>query len=396
MGTGLNAVTLAMPSAATLGSVAVLRNSAYQETATATDDVVFGQTPANLLVGGYRSVDLALIVVEPFYDIAQGAAPYTLSIESRDAVHLNTPTTTPVTELANNPSALAADLANYNQFYFDVSQPDQTIALSLTWTAGVRGLLFDQNGDSAAEFVDAIDDADTWSTYSGLVRVHLAGRYYFDVYDPAGTPGTTTLGVTSTITELPRSTITTGEATGAIALGPTAETTLIYPPGTTPWQTFDASGTNTGGLAARAVQARRSRYGRLDALTLVGGAIVDPGLDELLVASYPSGGDPVGRVLLDDHVAQYLVRVAALAPTTSPTVSLTFAPRTFTDLGALSARSAPRRQITRSTRAIAPATSCFVVRPRARRRSRCIRRSPARSIRSSSCSTPMNPRPARS
>ena len=332
--TGLNAVTVDVPSSAVLGSVAVLKNGAYQETATETQDPVFGDTPASELVGGYRGVDLSLIVVEPAYDLAPGPVAYTLTVATRDAARSFVGAAA-VTELSNTPSDAPVDLANYNQFLVGTATVDATVGLSITWTHPVRGNLLDENGDLAAEFVDTGDTADTWTTYNGLLRLKTAGMYYFVVYDPAGAPGTTTLDADTTFESLTTGTVASGTPTGQLAFSAFFENTFLYTPSAA-WETYDSTGVNSGGQNVELLDAALA-YGRLDAFSLDGGTIVDPPQNQFLNDNDPEGGGAHGRILLDDHVTAYLAKVTALAPTASPTFSLAFGPRTFTDLGTLGA-----------------------------------------------------------
>ena len=306
MGIGLNAVTVDMPAQAALSSVAVFKNAAYQETATESDDPFLGETPAGLLVGGYKTVDLSTIVVEPAYNIALAPVPYTLSVDVADATSMPIGGVTPVvvTELANQPSQIAADLAHYNQFYFDIhNNPDQTIGISITWTHPVRGQIFDENGDLAVAFVDTSDTADTWTTFSGLARLHDAGRYYFVVYDPAGVPGTSSLGALCMVRTLsPLVLEDISDTSDLAATFPPAtsfentEAVFSYDPGTAPWQTFDSTGDETRAARdAPVLYDAAQAYGRLDALILDGGAIVDPALNELL-AHTCSIREPAARI----------------------------------------------------------------------------------------------------
>ena len=339
MGTGVNDVLLDMPQVQANASVLTLSSSTLKGFADEGTDFFGNPTPAEMLAGGFTASDTPVIVVDDTYNYAITPADYTLTIATSDAQPLSTTGgTVSEPELINDQPQTNADVPLINQFYFDTDAPDQAVGITLTWNHPVEGSLLDGSLNSIATFTGYASGGATWTTYTGLLRIKNPGRYYFFVYDPTGTAGTTTLSATSTITKLTPTAITEGTPTGNTALGTFGSIALTYDAGTTdPWQLFNATGVNTGGEVV-GLYDPTATYGRLDQLTASSGAVASEATP-IFTHQYTTAGGAVGRILLDDMTQTYFVKVNGVAPAANATVNLSFAKRAIIDLGTIAAAS---------------------------------------------------------
>ena len=328
-GSGLADVTLAMPTIEASPSLVILDGNQLRQVAFALGNNGL-YTPGGTtetIVGGFT--DTPVIAVDEVYDYAQQPASYTLTVRTSSAQPLgSTATETETTNGSADPLAL-------QQFYFDVTSADQLVGLALAWNHAVVGSLYDGDLRQIARFTQLGGSA-TWTSYAGLVRFQRPGRYYFLVYDPTGTPGTTQLVATTTLAQLVPTPIDEGVATGTQTIDADFHANAFaYTVGTDPWQLFDATGSATGGQHVRWFDTSRA-YGRLnDLATSNGTSAGNTGggpLVTLFEHTYATGGGAIGRVVLDDPSA-YLVLVDA--PANAGTFDLSFAPRAITDLGTL-------------------------------------------------------------
>jgi hypothetical protein len=331
MGSGINRVTLAMPSPQAAGSPVVLDSGALRDFAAA---AVAGGS-AQLYIAGFAATDTALIAVDDVYNYANMPIGYTLVVHSGDAQPLST-TGGAATQTATTNVFDPGDPMTLQQYYFDVAGA-QTVGVSISWSDPVIGSLYDGDLQLVARFT-ALGGTTTWSSYAGLTRVLTGGRYYFFVYDPAAVVGTTQLTATSRIDQLTPVAIAEGPTgTGTQTLDPNyLANTFTYAAGADPWQTFDSTGTSTGGQNVIWYDPATT-FGRLDALSTSGGT--SPGnnagtpLQPIFQHSYAETGGPIGRILLDDGTPTYFVEVAT--PSGNGTFQLAFDKRAITDLGML-------------------------------------------------------------
>ena len=333
MGTGINDVMLDMPQAQANASVVTLNGSAL---------VGFGDeagAPAEMLAGGFTQTDTPVIVVDDTYNYAIAPADYTLTITTSTAQPLSTTGgTVTEPEQINTQPATTSDVPLLNQFYFDTDTADETVGFKITWNHPVQGSLLDGGLSSIATFTGYASGGATWTTYTGLLRIKNPGRYYFFVYDPTGTAGTTMLSATSTITKLTPAAIAEGTPTGNTALGTFGSVAMTYDAGTAdPWQVFNATGVNTGGEIVGWYDPTAA-YGRLDRLTASTGAQAGEATP-IFTHQYTTAGGAIGRVLLDDGTQNYFVKVNGVAPAANATFNLSFDKRTIIDLGTIAAAS---------------------------------------------------------
>lgn len=326
MGNGINAVTLDMPQVQANASVVVVNNGTFKAVA---DE---NSGPATALVTGVLAADTPLIAVDDTYNYALGPVGYTLAITPTNATALSTTGgAVSQTEQLTHAPASASDVGLLDQFYFNTTFGDQTVGLSIVWNHPVRGGLFDSELNPIATFTGLGGTAATWTQFNGVVRLPTPGRYYFLVYDPAGTAGTTQLSATSTITQLAATAITEGTPTGSVAVSPVFRAVpLTYDTGTDPWQVFDVTGTTTGGQTL-AIYDPATAYGRLDPLTASTGPVAADATP-IFTHAYAAAGGPVGRIVLDDPASWYVL-ARATAPTGSPSVNVDFDKRAIIDLG---------------------------------------------------------------
>lgn len=339
MGTGINDVQLDMPQVQANASVLTLSNNALAGFGDEGTDPFGNPTPAELLAGGFTATDTPVVVVDDTYNYAIAPADYTLTITTSDAQPLSTTGgTVSEPEQINAQPQSNSDVPKLNQFYFDTDTADETVGITLTWNHPVEGSLLDGSLNSIATFTGYAANGATWTTYTGLLRIKNPGRYYFFVYDPTGTAGTTMLTATSTITKLTPAAITEGTPTGNLALGTFGSLPLTYDAGTTdPWQQLDATGVNTGGELVGWYDPTAT-YGRLDQLTASSGAVASEATP-IFAHQYTTAGGAIGRILLDDPTHTYFVKVSGVAPAANATVNLSFAKRAIIDLGTIAAAS---------------------------------------------------------
>lgn len=339
MGTGINDVLLEMPQVQANASVVTLAGSSLKGFADEGTDMFGNPTAAEMLAGGFTAADTPVIVVDDTYNYAIAPADYTLTLSTSDAQPLSTTGgTVSEPEQINTQPQTNADVPLLNQFYFDTDTADETVGIKLTWNHAVEGSLLDGNLTGIATFTGYTTGGATWTTYTGLVRIKNPGRYYFVVYDPTGTAGTTTLSATSTITKLTPAAITEGTPTGNTALGTFGSLAMTYDAGTTdPWQLFDATGVNTGGEIVGWYDPTAA-YGRLDRLTASTGAQAGEA-PPIFTHQYTAAGGAIGRILLDDGTQSYFVKVNPVTAAANATFDLTFSKRAIIDLGTIAAAS---------------------------------------------------------
>lgn len=308
----------------------------------------FGNTPAEIIAGGFAASDTATYVVDYTFNYRYMPAPFTLTVTTTTATPL-LPSPADAIELSSNPNtatSTAAFLGSLNQYYFDVTAAGEIEGLALQWNHPVHGSLFNENGFNAAQFTGFGVTGATWTDYKGLLRMLAPGRYYFAVYDSTGTPGTTHLIAsaavtgTATVAALTPAAITEGTPLTAQAVGPYNSVPYTYSAGTTDaWQLFNSSGTNTGGQLVSFFNPA-STFGRLDALTASTGTLGAQGTP-LFTSSAGAAGGGVGRILLDDPTTNFLVKVNAVAPNGAATFGLDFKRRAdathFIDMGTVAA-----------------------------------------------------------
>jgi hypothetical protein len=254
---------------------------------------------------------------------------FTLSVQTADAVALPTDgSSASSTELGGVPQS-PRDL---NAFYYDVTGADQATGVAVAWNHPVSGSLVDGDFRPIATFT-AVGSNQTWTTYTGLVRIQTPGRYYFLVYQPGGVAGSA-LTATSTLTPLMVTAITENMPTAPQPITAFHSCALSYDAGADPWQLFDATGTGTGAITTAWFDPAAA-YGRLDTLALAGGGTKPPNAAPIFAHSFPATGGAIGRILLSDPSTSYFVKVSA--QTATGTVVLSTAPRAITDLGTLTA-----------------------------------------------------------
>lgn len=322
MGTGINDVLLDMPQTQANASVVTLDASSFKGFADESTDIFGDPLPAEMVAGGFTTPDSAIVVVDDTYNYALGPAQFTLTVAPNDATPLST----------TGGTATQTEQAS-NQFYFDTTAPDQTVAIAITWNHAVRGSLLDGQLNTVAGFTDYGASSPTWTMYRGLLRIHEPGRYYFVVVDPTGTAGTTQLSATSTITLLTPGAITEGTPTGNQTFDAASrETAFTYDRGADPWQLFSVSAAGTASETL-ALYDPATAYGRLDALTASAGAQASE-VTPILQHAFGAAGGAVGRIVIDDP-ATYLVKVTGGNASGTATVDVTFDKRAIIDLGTI-------------------------------------------------------------
>lgn len=329
LGNGLTSVELAMPSALADAAFVVLANDMFVTSAVEDDE------PARAVISGIAAGTEATIVVDQVHTLVPAALAYTLDVTVTNATPLST---TGGTVMAPATATNGSEFAQLDLFSFDVGAADASVGMSLSISPPVVGHVYDETGDRVATFSPS--PSATWTAYGGLVRVPRAGRYYLGVFAPGAT-SSTMLSVTSTITELEPTPIVKGTPLAA-SLGALGVAPFAYDAGTSPWQQFDVTGSGTGGQLVSWLDPA-SAYGRLDALSTSAGS-APAEVTPIFSRTFATSGGPFGRVLLSDPTAAYYVKVNAITPGASPTVTLTFADRAaMVDLGTLASGTGATR-----------------------------------------------------
>ncbi len=339
MGLGLNQATLEMPGAAANPSVVVLRNMLFK---TSADE---GAAGADVLLAGFRATDTSLVVADFTYNYGPDPEAFTLTVKTSSAVALSTSGgTASATLIADE----VGDLFDLNAFYYDVSGDNEIDGIDISWNVPVDGLVVDENLLVVAAFTfDGGFFGDTWDQYVGLLRHRTAGRYYFMVYDPVGTPGTDMLTATSRIERKTPVAVVKGTPLTAQAVDTAFESnafTYAASANVDAWQQFNATGTGTGNIDLRFFDPETA-YGRLDDVTTLGASLpaiedFDPIFSDSFVAASTT---PTGRILLDDGTDDYLVIANTATVTGTPTLALDFARRDHRDFGTIAAAGTAMR-----------------------------------------------------
>ncbi|MDX2088004.1 MAG: hypothetical protein SFX73_09145 [Kofleriaceae bacterium] len=309
MGTGLANIVLEGDNLGTENALVLQRNNAFKETAAA---------PADILALGFRPADTTLIVADYTYHYAPGPQPYTLTVRSNNAVALADGATAPVVGTDDE------DFFNFSIFYYDLDASDAITGMNIQWNQPVTGFIADENTFFDARFTGG-DASRTFTTYNGLIRHRETGRHYFMVLAPDAAVGDDIIATEGDVVRKTPTVITRGTPLTGATIDPAFKSTsFTYAPesGVDRWQQFLVSGTATGTVNVRYFDAESS-YGRLDAVTTVGGAAsVDN--SAAFTHSFAAGATTArGRVMAEDTVATYLV-IATPATNTGATVDIDF------------------------------------------------------------------------
>jgi hypothetical protein len=340
LGTGLNDIVLAAPTAAVSAtdaikaSVVVLDNGVFR--GVGTEHLVAGApVPAEAIVGGFATGDTALVVADTESDWALEATPFHLAITTADATLLAANGTASGSFVTSHPTAPTTDLA---WFYFDVAAAGDSDGLALSFDVPVDAVLVDQNFDIVAPFtwVAGAPAGHTMTSYAGLVRFPTPGRYYLGVYAPGGAPGDSIVATSQYRRIVPHTVLPDGgiSATPDAAFGAYA---FVFDPKTDVWEYFDGGGSDTGigtGPITIGYYAAGAAFGRLDPLDVAtpGTATLPPDPTPIFEDVIPQDGGLVGRILLDDATPRYL---AHARPATLGNFDLDFGKQSYTDLGTL-------------------------------------------------------------
>ena len=339
MGTGFNDVQLSSSSSQIVPSVVVSNNGAFRNVGTASTDPQTGApVPAEVLAGGFQATDTPVIAVDNEYNTGIDPVDYTLTVTTNDATALSTNGgTATATEISSAPQSIL----DFNEFYYDVSSADESTGMKISWNHPVDGLVVDQDLFILAPFTydpNSGFTGTTFASYNGILRHPAPGRYYFIVYDPAGTAGTTNLTATSTYGALTTTAITEGTATASTPVGTYNSNPFSYARGADPWQQFAETTSNAGNVTLSFYDPTTT-YGRLGSLTVTppgGTATALPG-DALpfTMSTLASNGTPTGRIVIDDAPTTYYITASAANATKTNTFALTFSKKNYVDFGTI-------------------------------------------------------------
>lgn len=318
--------------------------------------------------GGIAEDDETLLVLDYVWNYTLSPASYQVTVDAAvDSQPLSTAGGT--VDATTQGQALFDDqgvsrFGNLNLFHFDVTEAGEVDGFDLASTIQLQGVIADADGAITSQLTTLQGNASfstTFDAYRGLLRSPAPGRYYLVVFAPRDPVGTA-FSVTSTIEPQVLAAITPGTpVTEPVnAFGSNAFT---YDGGAEPWHRFGGSGTATGALAVQLLDPATA-FGRLDAMTIRSG----PGAGT--ASTLPSscvgpcdlrgtavqhdltlaedGSTDLGRILrnpsglIPPAVTSFLVKVNPTAPTTGAALTLDFAARDYTDLGAIAGGQAQR------------------------------------------------------
>lgn len=329
MGEGINDAELDMTIDQVQESMVIAntRASATTVRAVVDGDPGIGATAGTQLLG-IRANDSQVIVVDTVFDYANAPYDYDLTVNVRGAVGLST----------NGGNIMQpADDIDFSTFYYDVSAGGLLTGMNLSFDRPVAGVIVDQDFFIYSRFsYNGSGFAATFTSYKGLLKHFEPGRYYFLVFDPefdsAAGPddivATSTYGTVETVA-VTKGTPLADQMTNAYGSNPFTYTSQSA---TAPWQLFNATGTGTGAITGTFY--RPDAAGRLDSLALSPACTAcNDSPAALFTHTYAENGStPRGRILLDDTVASYFVKVR---PATAGTFSLDFKDQTYTNVGPL-------------------------------------------------------------
>jgi hypothetical protein len=333
MGVGYNAVVADFPQVQSGGGLVLLNNNAFRAQSLETAGF-FGNTPANVAAGGLKTGDQTIIVIDAAYNYGPDPAPYNIAIQAGAATALSTTGgTVTETEISNGP----ASVFDFNTFFYDAAAGDEIDGFKLHVSHPVDGVIADENLFILAKFTfDPFNGfvGNTFTDFGGLVRHPAAGRYYLVVYDPAGTPGTDTIDVTSTISAVTPAAVTENTPLTNQAVNTFNSMPFTYAAGNDPWQNFDITGVGTGARTADFFDPTLA-YGSLDPIVTASGTNpADPAA--IFTHSFAAAPSKIGRILLDDNTNNnYLVHVTTANKT--GTVSLDFSAKVIHDFATVDA-----------------------------------------------------------
>ena len=225
MAAGLHeVVVVGTPSSVFAPAFEIITNDAVRADAEETFDPVLGFDPPEVVIGGFRTGDSTLIVVDPQVNAAFDPQSYTITVKAGTAVPLpvdGSSIASPV--LRATPPQVNGDVVDLNTFFYDVADAGDAPGFALHFDRPVDGAVID--GSVGVISRVSLDPADhfsgtTFQDYTGQIRHPSPGRYYFLVLDHAGIPGQTSITATNTLTAVTPTAITEGTETAAIATAP--------------------------------------------------------------------------------------------------------------------------------------------------------------------------------
>ncbi|HEY5935536.1 MAG TPA: hypothetical protein VIU61_12890, partial [Kofleriaceae bacterium] len=308
------------------------------------------------LIGGIRSGDQPVVVLDHVYNYALEPVPYAITLDHTSSsvpLRRDGSTTAAVASKSRffiDPATGESSFARLNLFHWVVTDANEIDGINLTWSIPVQGVLRDETGTIVANFTGQTGNPTlptTFSTYRGLVRTPAPGTYYFTVFAPRHAVGTS-FTATSTITSLVPVPIVFDTPTAPQTPNAFNANPFDYDAGSVPWQQWTASGTNTGSLAASFYDPATA-FGRFDTLAAT---IGNPGTPITLqnevtevetVTFAASGATKINRILKNPiqppPLTRFLVKVNPAIQTGTRSFALDFGPRDVHDFGPLASGS---------------------------------------------------------
>jgi len=318
-------------------------------------------TPVStMLFGGIEQGDVPIVVLDYVWNMTPFPADFRIDVEAAIGSQALATDGSTVNATSNGQSFThlgVRDFEKLNLFHFDVTTADEIDGIDIAFSIPIQGSVIDQDGRFVSPFTGVVSEDDTgnptintFTSYKGLLRNRLPGRYYFFVFaprDPAGTAFT----VASTIDPQTPDLVTLDTPTADTPVNAFNSSALTYDAGAEPWQLLNATGTTTGDLDVALFDPANTTpstpgfaFGRLDTLvtTFNSDAPVTQtgdGTPLVGVTFAADGSTPVGRIfknpdaLQPPAVTSFLVKVNPVTPTASPSFVLDFATRVYEDFG---------------------------------------------------------------
>jgi hypothetical protein len=298
-----------MPSGAANGSVVVVNNDEWANSAEESTDPFSGApVPAEVLAGGLKVSDDVLIAIDTEYNYAIAPVDFSATFTQIHAQALPANGTVTTTEDANFFTFVYFDVAKAGDIiHFDLQFADP--AIMRVAKASNLGVVVSSGNSTVTSLVD-------W------VRFPTAGRYYVMLYHPSVTAGDTT-DTTSKLDVVTPEALTVGTPVTGHTTGALNSAWFTFDPTSQTWVKISAGATNFGGNV-KVTFYPATGVGRF-------GTEILPAFPAMTFN--PNGTQAKGRITFGDPT-KYIVRVEdAGAPASGETFNLSIAQQTFTNLG---------------------------------------------------------------
>jgi hypothetical protein len=286
-----------------------------------------------LFFSGINPTDTTVVVADFVYNYGIEAANYTITFNSASSAQALPTDGSTINSTINGKTFAFPAFSTVNEYYFDATAADQLFGMDITFSATMQGSIADEAGTFYGTFGGLTSPpGSTFTAYNGLWRAPHAGRFYFIVFDPT-TGAANDVGaaftLTGTLTALTPGAVVVGTPLVAEAVNAFDSNPYTLDITSNVWDSFNATGTNTGNVKVTVFDPAVA-FGRLDSVKI--NNVATAGTVALISFNFPAAGAVKGYITKSLGINNVLVAVNAVTPTTTPTFTLDFAARTYTDL----------------------------------------------------------------